>query len=130
MRPDAITCSYASLRGSWRRVDRVSAGAKQPQQIRRGHAVEISDTDHQARELAAAGEFVRFGTSDAENPRGGHQVDGGGQAGELADSQRDSVDGILLSEFDWLVGLAVRVADCADSLRDGVAQVDQPDLAA
>jgi len=113
VRPDAITCSLASLRGRWRRVDRVGAGVKQPQQVGCGHAVEVSDADYRARELTAAGEFVRLGAADAEDPRGGHQVDGGGQAGELADSQRDGVYGILLSEFDWVVGLAVRVADCA-----------------
>ncbi len=76
------------------------AGTEQPQQVNGGHAVEISDADHQARELTVAGKFVRLGAADAEDLRGGHQVDGDRQAGELADGQRGGVDGILLGELD------------------------------
>jgi hypothetical protein len=82
-------------------VGRVGTGAKQPQQVGGGHALKVPDADDQTRELAVASEFVRLGAADAEDLGSGHQVEGGGQTGELADSQRDGVDGILLGEFDW-----------------------------
>ena len=80
------------------------ARAQQPQQVGCGHAVEIPDANHQARELAVAGQFVCFGAADAEEPGGSHQVDGDGQAGELADGQRGGVDGFLLGVLDSVAG--------------------------
>ncbi len=107
-RDQATTRSIAFLRGLWRPVYLRWAGAQQPQQLGGGHSVEVPDADHQAREVAAPGEFVGLGASDAEDPRGGHQVEGRGQVGELADGQRDGVDGILLNDVDS--GLVARRA--------------------
>jgi hypothetical protein len=85
-------------------VDLRSGDAQHPEQVGSGYAVKIPDADHQARERTAPSEFVCLRAADAEDLRSGHQVDGGGQASELADSQRDGVDGILLREFDWVIG--------------------------
>jgi hypothetical protein len=77
-----------------------------------------------------AGQLVCFGAADAEEPGGSHQVDGDGQAGELADGQRGGIDGILLGELDSRGWLAVRVRRVdRPGGPEGIAiQIDEPDL--
>jgi hypothetical protein len=77
-----------------------------------------------------AGQFVCFGTADAEDPGGSHQVDGDGQAGDLTDGQRGGVDGILLGELDSGGWLAVRVRRVGGpGSPEGIAiQIDERDL--
>jgi len=77
-----------------------------------------------------AGQFVCFGAADAEEPGGSHQVDGDGQAGELADGQQGGVDGILLGELDLRGWLPVRVRRVGGpGGPEGVAiQIDERDL--
>lgn len=132
MLSDVTTCSFASLRGSWRRVDLRCRDAQQPQQVGSGYAVEVSDADDEARELTSAGEFVGLGPAYAEDLRGGHQVDGRRKAGELANGGRGGVDGILLGELDSGGWLAVRVRRIGGrGSMDRVAiQIDEPDLRA
>jgi len=77
-----------------------------------------------------AGQFLCFSGADAEEPGGSHQVDGDGQAGELADGQRGGVDGILLGELDSRGWLAVRVRRVGGpgSPEEVAMQIDELDL--
>jgi hypothetical protein len=78
-----------------------------------------------------AGEFVRLGAADAEDLRGGHQVDSRGKAGELVDGGRGGVDGILLGELalgGWLA-VGVRRVGGHGGPEAIAIQIDQPDLA-